>query len=469
MRYLILWSALLWTSLSAATPFVPELPSLTPDTRYAFFAQSLTDSTQQFEQANGGYFPPASTFKLVTALAAKLELGDQFRFSTSLLRKGNDYIVKFSGDPTLSTDELKQLLKVLPSQGIRRIRGNIWLDNTAFAGFEKAVGWPWDSLGVCYSAPSSAINLDHNCAPASLTDLNNGQTRLYVPEQYPIHVKNQAKAISSEAIKAQHCELELTAADNNHYVLSGCMAQRSTPLPLKFAVQNTGLYTQRMIYKTLNQLGVQLEGSIQIGSPAYSTTQAKLLAQHQSEPLPELLSTMLKKSDNLIADTLTKAIGHHHYQQPGSYLNGTQAIKEVLAESANINLESAQLFDGSGLSRNNRIHPDTMQQVLRYVWQNDSQLNLIALLPRAGQSGTLRYRRSMLANDIRGVIAGKSGSLYGTHNMIGYLLDANGQPQMLFTQYITDYFPPETEEEPASSPITELEKQFYRQIMAHMP
>ncbi|WPC73646.1 serine-type D-Ala-D-Ala carboxypeptidase [Vibrio porteresiae] len=465
MRYLFLWSALLWTTICGAAPLVPALPTLTPDTRYAFSAQSLSDENQHYEQATGQYFPPASTFKLVTALAAKLELGDEFRFSTSLRRQGNDYIIQFSGDPTLTTDDLKQLLRTLPAQGTKRIRGHIWLDNQVFSGFEKAVGWPWDSLGVCYSAPSSAINLDHNCAPASLTDLNNGQTRLYVPEQYPIHVMNQAKVLSKEEVKQQHCELELTAAENNHYVLSGCMEQRSTPLPLKFAVQNTGLYAKRMVYKALHQLGIQLDGDIHIGPPTYNVNQAQILAKHQSEALPELLDTMLKKSDNLIADTLTKTMGHHYFQQPGSYSNGTNAIKAILANKAGISLESAQLYDGSGLSRNNRIHVNTMQQVLRYVWRHDSELHLIELLPRSGESGTLQYRRSMLSNDIKGLLTGKSGSLYGTHNMIGYLLDSNGQPTMLFTQYITDYFPPENEEELNSSPLTDLEQQFYRQLI----
>ncbi|OXB31579.1 hypothetical protein CEF09_10960 [Vibrio cholerae] len=42
---------------------------------------------------------PASTQKILTALAAKLELGDKFRFHTDLMRSGQDWIIRFSGDP----------------------------------------------------------------------------------------------------------------------------------------------------------------------------------------------------------------------------------------------------------------------------------------------------------------------------------------------------------------------------------
>ena len=68
-----------------------------------------------------------------------------------------------------------------------------------------------------------------------------------------------------------------------------------------------------------------------------------LVASHHSEKLPELLDTMLKKSDNLIADNLTKTLGATFYVQPGSFNNGTEAIKQILLTKANIDLSKAQL------------------------------------------------------------------------------------------------------------------------------
>ncbi len=57
--------------------------------------------------------PPASLQKLVTALAAKLYLKDDFRFVTRLERNKEDVIIRFSGDPNFSSDDLDGLFKTL--------------------------------------------------------------------------------------------------------------------------------------------------------------------------------------------------------------------------------------------------------------------------------------------------------------------------------------------------------------------
>lgn len=436
---------------------------LPPATRYALIAKKLTDKIETDTQSTNQYFPPASTLKIVTALAAKLELGDEFRFQTALTQSGNSYALVFSGDPTLSSENIKQLLGNIKSTSSGLISGDIWLDNTAFTGYDKAVGWPWDIVGVCYSAPASAINIDGNCIQSSIYTEKDGTTRVYVPEQYPVYVMTDAEAVSEQQQKSRYCDLELYPTQENHYQLSGCLAERAKPLPLKFAVQNTNLYAQRVVYRLLNQLGLQLKGEIKIGKMPKA---GKVIATHQSEPLPVLLDTMLKDSDNLIADTLTKSIGRHYYQQAGSFNNGTEAIKEVISKQTGISLKDEQLVDGSGLSRNNRFQASSMFQILHYIWKHDKTLGLINLLPSSGESGTLQYRRSMREEMIKGRIKAKSGSLYGTHNMAGYGLDEKGKPSAVFIQFVTDYFPPEVDSEvPVEAPLVTFEKSFYRQVV----
>ncbi|MGO1296792.1 MAG: serine-type D-Ala-D-Ala carboxypeptidase [Vibrio sp.] len=441
-----------------------QLTTLAPYARYHLSAKSLDTSHVITHYENGDYFPPASTLKVLTALAATIKLGKQFRFSTQLRQSNQDYSIAFSGDPTLTTKNIKTLLNALKQRGIHHIRGDLWLDDSAFTGFEKATGWPWDALGVCYSAPSSAINLDHNCIPASIYSLKNGKTRVYVPEQYPIHIENQAISVSAKSQKRRHCDLDLQAIHDNRYVISGCLVERKKPLPLKFAVQNTGQYAQRIVYRLLNQLHIAIDGRVRIGKPKPSG-HTHTIATHYSKTLPHLLSTMLKKSDNLYADSLTKTLGRVTFHQPGSYRNGTAAIKAIIEAKTHISLKNAQIVDGSGLSRNNRIAASTMLSVLQYIGKNNDQLHLIGLLPHSGMSGTLKYRRSLMASPIKGSLAAKSGTLYGTHNLVGFVYDASGQPSSIFVQYITDYFPSDTERKLRPTPLTRIEQAFYRQIV----
>ncbi|MGO2161307.1 MAG: serine-type D-Ala-D-Ala carboxypeptidase [Vibrio toranzoniae] len=426
---------------------------------------SLSGDLNEMDIDSGGFYPPASTLKLVTALAAKLELGDDFHYTTSIARSSKDAVISFSGDPTLQRDDLKSLLAQYAKSHSRTIKGNLYLDNSAYTGYQRAVGWPWDILGVCYSAPSSAMTLDSNCAQASIYTKDNGTTRVYIPAHYPIDVTTTAATVTRSGQKATQCDLELITTLNNTYKLSGCLVERKKPLPLKFAIQNPELYTYQVVTSLLKELKIQVKGDVVVGKKA-KVNKTILVASHRSEKLPELLDTMLKKSDNLIADNLTKTLGATFYVQPGSFNNGTEAIKQILQTKANIDLSKAQLVDGSGLSRNNRMTSQTMAQVLRYIWDNDQQLNLIEAMPTSGTDGTLKYRQSMRKAPIQGNIIAKSGSLYGSYNMAGFGLDKVGNPNSIFVQFVRDYFPEEQDpDKPVEAPITLFERAFYKDVV----
>ncbi|WP_394240238.1 serine-type D-Ala-D-Ala carboxypeptidase [Vibrio astriarenae] len=458
----ILFSSI-WAQPALAIPPVEALPE---GSRVSTQIESLANnqSIQSFGDTQQ-LFPPASTLKVVTALAAKLELGDSFRFETRVIQNQQDWVIQFSGDPLLTNKDLSDMLSQIKAKGIKQVDGDIWLDNSIFSGYERAVGWPWDILGVCYSAPASAITLDKNCVQASIYTNNDGSTRVFVPEHQPIYVETQAKTVTKVEKESSQCSLELTTADDNHFKISGCLVSRDKPLPLRFAVQDTSLYVSRVMQRLLNQQGIAFNGQVKVGAKP-NTNSSKLLASHKSPSLDLMLEKMLKSSNNLIADNLTKTLGHHFYLQPGSFANGTEAIKQIIFANTGIDLSRAQLADGSGLSRNNRLTNHSLSQVLRYVWENEQQLGLIDIMPTAGESGTLQYRRSMRKSPVKGNIVAKSGSVYGTYNMAGFGLDEKGEPQTLFVQFIADYYPnKKRDSQPTVAPITQFETLFYQQIV----
>ena len=460
-RFYILIVSLLSCSAFAYAP----LSKLPAGSSTSLILGSLSGDLNEMDIDSGGFYPPASTLKLVTALAAKLELGDDFHYTTSISRSSKDAVISFSGDPTLQREDLKSLLAQYAKSQSGTITGNLYLDNSAFTGYQRAVGWPWDILGVCYSAPSSAMTLDSNCAQASIYTKDNGTTRVYIPAHYPIDVTTTAATVTRSGQKATQCDLELITTPNNTYKLSGCLLEHKKPLPLKFAIQNPELYTYQVITSLLKELKIQVKGDVVVGKKA-KVNKTILVASHRSEKLPELLDTMLKKSDNLIADNLTKTLGATFYVQPGSFNNGTEAIKQILQTKANIDLSKAQLVDGSGLSRNNRMTSQTMAQVLRYIWDNDQHLNLIEAMPTSGTDGTLKYRQSMRKAPIQGNIIAKSGSLYGSYNMAGFGLDKVGNPNSIFVQFVRDYFPEEQDpDKPVEAPITQFERAFYKDVV----
>ena len=121
-----------------------------------------------FSQREEQFQPPASTQKMVTALAAQLYLGKDYRFTTQLEQQGDNIVLRFSGDPSLSRKQLATLLSKVKAHSGSTIKGDLLLNGSQFSGYEQAPGWPWDILGVCYSAPSSSLSLEHNCVQGAL-------------------------------------------------------------------------------------------------------------------------------------------------------------------------------------------------------------------------------------------------------------------------------------------------------------
>ncbi|WP_064605819.1 serine-type D-Ala-D-Ala carboxypeptidase [Photobacterium sp. J15] len=416
--------------------------------------------TTLFSQRENQLQAPASTQKLITALAARLYLGKDFRFYTDLEQDGKNYIIHFSGDPSLSRQQLANLLRKISKN---KINGNIILNGSIFGGYEHAPGWPWDILGVCYSAPSSSISLEHNCVQGALYSSKSAGkvTRVHVPAHQPIKVATSAITVTKEQQKQRHCDLELYADASNHYQLSGCLAQMDRPLPLNFAVQNTVDYTAAVIRSELKRAGIRFNGEIMRNDNA----RGKRIARHSSAPLSELLDTMVKDSDNLIADNLAKTLGHRYFNQKGTFTNGVAAIKTILLEQASIDLSAAVMVDGSGLSRNNRLTAAQMMEVLTYYYRNDKQLKLLSTLPISGQTGTLRYRQSIRHQPLSGQIAAKSGSLFGTHNLAGFITTKSGK-QLMFVHLVSNYHPPEKDDDApkVAPPIEQFERELYRAL-----
>ena len=189
------------------------------------------------------------------------------------------------------------------------------------------------------------------------------------------------------------------------------------------------------------------------------------LAINQSEPLSELLTVMLKKSNNLIADTIFRTIGAHYFKVPGTWKSASDATKAILLSKANIDLGNAVLNDGSGLSRLNLIDADKLMSVLQFIAANDETLHLIEKLPIAGVDGTLQYRRSFTSSDFKSTIYAKTGYLEGNYNLAGFI-KLKENKYIAFVQFITGYSYIKDNNEPNNTAIINFEKALYKNFIS---
>ena len=440
LKYLLILSSLLLSPSAIAdanqTLMNASLPLLPAGSEASILVVESNTNKTLLSHRSDTLRPPASVQKLVTALAATLQLGTDFTFTTDIEAKDQDVIFRFSGDPSLRRDNIRQLVA-----GLKRdrsvIRGNVYLNGSAFNEFERADGWPWDNLGVCYSAPASSISLDDNCAVAKMVFKDKESTKLgfEISRDAPINIIENLDLL--DGLEKRYCNFKLLADNTNQYKLGGCIGRHEIPRFLSFAIQNTELYVAEMIRRELKHAGIELQGNIIRNDRA----RGNVIARHESASLPILIDEMVKDSDNLIADNLLKTIGRHYFNEPGSFDNGVAAIKAVLKQKAGIDFSAAVLADGSGLSRNNRMTTHHIMQIMQYIYSHP-ELNLMAAMAVSGKSGTLRYRYSLRTDELRNNVKGKTGSLFGTFNIAGVLTAKTGK-DLLFVQLVTNYHHPD--------------------------
>lgn len=448
------------------------LPLLPKGTSLSILVQTIGDKpntlinnqSEQFKQ-------PASTQKLVTALAATLELGGNYRFVTRLQTNGTlenqqlkgDLIVQMNGDPTLTRQDLQLLLSDIKKQGINKITGNIIIDTSVFASHDRAAGWSWNNLTACYSTAPAASIIDGNCFNIGIDASGKVGDRVIptVAKSTPVSVTSQAIIIGDKGGRQdRYCEFDIVAHDNNQYQLTGCVRQNKEKSYFNFAITDSVNYLADILKAQLSQQNITFNGRIIEANqtPKGALTQ---LTSHQSAPLSELLTTMLKKSDNLIADTIFRTIGAHYYNQAGTWRNSSDAVKAILKSKAGIDMENTVIMDGSGLSRLDLISAEKLMQLLQYIAVNDQTLQIMAKLPVAGVDGTLQHRNSFRDSVFKSTIIAKTGYLEGNYNLAGYIKQPNGH-YIAFVQFISGYNNDNQGGEPKNSAIMKFEQALYK-------
>jgi len=94
-----------------------------------------------FEHNAAKPLAPASNEKLAVTYTALVQLGPQYRFHTRVYLAGRNLYLRGGGDPTLHVAGLRKLALQLRAHGIRRIRGDVLADESAFDKRRTAPGW----------------------------------------------------------------------------------------------------------------------------------------------------------------------------------------------------------------------------------------------------------------------------------------------------------------------------------------
>ena len=304
---------------------------------------------------------PASTQKVLTAIAALDLLGANHVYATKVYAKGNvtdgvlkgDLYVVGDFDPMLTADHLRQMAKGVKEAGITRVEGLLLADVSMKDTLCLGNGWCWDD--------------DQ-------------------PYLTPLSLGGKAYECSSYKINRYSPTLNFMAS-------------------LAAALKAEGITTGTAGTATLKL-----------------TDDCTLIAQ-VTHTQREVLTPMMKDSDNLMAESMFFQLGAEKKRGAG-WKDCASQVESVITR-AGMSTSLAVVADGCGLSLYNYITPGLQVAMLRYAYQHDAIFGpLYHSMPIAGMDGTLQSR--LMKTKAERNVHAKTGTVTGVSTLTGYLTASNG-------------------------------------------
>ncbi len=406
----------------------------------AFVARSLATGEVLYQRNGRSWLVPASTMKVITAVAAGARLGWGFRFETRLVAMGpvengtlsGDLVVVGSGDPTINPRHPSRMTafddwaRALGAQGIRHITGHVVGDDSAMEQPGWGIGWAWDDLAVGYGAAYGALQFNDNEAEVTVGP---GATPGAGPVVY-VSPANHGLLLDVQALTAAEDaepSLTLSRVPGTRFLdVRGRVPLGSAPVSDMVAVANPTLFFAAELRATLMRHGIAVDGAavdIDEQSARPRVADGTTLLVDLSPPLSEIVQPMLQLSRNSYAETLVTALDA---VPPASTEDGLVELRATLT-GLGVAVDGVHARDGSGLSRNDYLSANTLVDTLSAAWTSpDLRGPLLEALPEAGRPGSLSKR---LANTPgAGRVRAKTGSMSNVRSLAGFVRTMADEP-----------------------------------------
>lgn len=423
-------------------------------------------------------FVPASNTKLVTGAVALHALGPSHRWSTRLVATGpvregtvdGDLWIVGDGDPHLTRGELDRWRRILREAGVRRIAGDVVGDDRAFPPPQWGEGWMWTDLYSGWGAGVSALRLHPGRIRAFLRpgERLGAPATLHPEDAGPLPELEVAVRTGPEYSDTRLRFLppaEEPPGRRPAPRLVGWIAASVDSVPLYLAPRHPTHYLLRVLASRLADGGVEVDGTFRRARTADPPTDAAWSETLPSDSLGAVLPTLLKRSDNQIAEMLLRTLGREKGAGEGRAEEGLEVMEDRLAEWG-IEPEAISLRDGSGLSRYNLVSPAALARLLRVMWQRPGFALFRAALPVAATDGTMRAR--LMGTPAAGNLRAKTGSLSSVRALSGYVENGDGET-LIVALLVNGYSGPGDVAEGLEDRLVEQVALYHREVVPGWP
>jgi D-alanyl-D-alanine carboxypeptidase/D-alanyl-D-alanine-endopeptidase (penicillin-binding protein 4) len=373
---------------------------------------------------------PASLAKLLTTTAALERLGPAWSWSTPVWLAGpvnggvleGSLHLKGSGDPRLMLERVWLLLRRVQQLGVREIRGDIVLDQSAFAVPDTPPGeFDGEPLRPYNVKPAALLLNYRSVVYGFVPDAAAGVARVLVEPPLARTAIDRTVPLAPGACEDWRGALRASFGQARTR-FAGSYAQACGETSWPVADPQPASYDARLLEGLWREMGGTLGGRVREGPPPAGAPSF----EHRSPPLAEVVRDINKFSNNLMAEMLFLTLAAQHGAAPATPEAARAWLRRWWTERLGEAGDEVVVHNGSGLSRDNRLSARALARLLQVAYAGPAMPELMSSLPVAGADGTLRRARGAA-----GRAHLKTGSLRDVAGIAGYVLGANGRRRVL--------------------------------------
>ncbi|MCK6597285.1 MAG: D-alanyl-D-alanine carboxypeptidase/D-alanyl-D-alanine-endopeptidase [Bdellovibrionaceae bacterium] len=373
-----------------------------------------------FELNSDKIMIPASISKLITSAAVLENVSSGYKFKTQLLLdknykieggiyKGTLYL-KGGGDPSFVSENLWYLVNVFSRLKIQKIEGDIVVDDSLFDKVRFDESRQDVRVDRAYDAPVGAMSFNWNSVNIYVRPGDLGKKTLVFidPAVELFEVENKSSTVSGAA---NNISIE---KKGNVVSVHGSLGKDLKEVAIYKNISDPDIWSAENLKLFLTQRNIQVTGKV---INRKTPSEAQVVAEYESKPIEHILADMNKFSNNYVAEMLTKNLSLQK-NSIGSLTEGVKIINEFL-KKLNLDKNSYEFYNPSGLTRDNKISAKSMVKILNYVHADFTIFpEFLISLPIAGVDGTLKKR--MKGQPTERWVRAKTGYLTGVVSLAGY-------------------------------------------------
>ncbi len=377
---------------------------------------------------------PASNAKVVTAAAALAMLHGDHRYQTTLsgtTKSGavaGNLLLRGHGDPSLETEDVYGLALELRAHGIRRIDGDIVVDQKFHddqpipPGFEQK-----PSEWATFRAPISAVAVNENTVMLTVKPSHEPGGTAQVSFDPPGFVDFEGTVKTTDA-GSDNVILALAPSGQRLSArVAGTVSTTSKVVRYTRRVDDPTLLAGFVLRDALEQVGIKVNGHVTAGTSKANN----VIVVHESAPLSQLLYSVGKNSDNFYAEMIFKSISGELHNKPAKSADSAELITKWL-EKQGLMEPGVVIKNGSGLYDANRLTPHLVVSLLRVVYRDPTIApEYVAQLAIGGVDGTLHKRFGNRAQ--HRAIRAKTGTLDDVIALSGFVIGPPGKSPIAFS------------------------------------